>query len=181
MSDTGDPAVDGDGLDAAFAETVRRTGAAVGALYLLSPDEQVLSLEVLSGAPAELAEPWVRVPVAAPAPVADAVREERMVWVGSQSEMARSYPRTAMALPYPLALAAAPVTGVRRWGALLLLWPATRPPYMTGREQGNIASSCRRLARVIEEAVERGGPPPAGGGPPRGLPDRARPPAAGPA
>ncbi|MEV5488339.1 SpoIIE family protein phosphatase [Streptomyces bobili] len=37
MSDTGDPAVDGDGLDAAFAETVRRTGAAVGALYLLSP------------------------------------------------------------------------------------------------------------------------------------------------
>ncbi|GGW43335.1 phosphatase [Streptomyces galilaeus] len=181
MSDTGDRAVDGDGLDAAFAETVRRTGAAVGALYLLSPDEQVLSLEVLSGAPAELAEPWVRVPVAAPAPVADAVREERMVWVGSQSEMARSYPRTAMALPYPLALAAAPVTGVRRWGALLLLWPATRPPYMTGREQGNIASSCRRLARVIEEAVERGGPPPAGGGPPRVLPDGAGHRAAGPA
>ncbi|MGW1244371.1 SpoIIE family protein phosphatase [Streptomyces bobili] len=180
MSDTGDPAVDGDGLDAAFAETVRRTGAAVGALYLLSPDEQVLSLEVLSGAPAELAEPWWRVPVAAPAPVADAVREERMVWIGSQSEMARSYPRTAMALPYPLALAAAPVTGVRRWGALLLLWPATRPPYMTGREQGNIVSSCRRLARVIEEAVERGGPP-AGGGPPRVLPDGAGHRAAGPA
>ncbi|MFF8316111.1 SpoIIE family protein phosphatase [Streptomyces bobili] len=180
MSDTGDPAVDGDGLDAAFAETVRRTGASVGALYLLSPDEQVLSLEVLSGAPAELAEPWMRVPVAAPAPVADAVREERMVWVGSQSEMARSYPRTAMALPYPLALAAAPVTGVRRWGALLLLWPATRPPYMTGREQGNIVSSCRRLARVIEEAVERGGPP-AGGGPPRVLPDGAGHRAVGPA
>ncbi|MDX3529253.1 SpoIIE family protein phosphatase [Streptomyces sp. ID05-39B] len=170
MTDTGDPAADGEGLDAAFAETVRRTGAAVGALYLLSPDEQVLSLEVLTGAPAELAEPWWRVPVAAPAPVSDAVREERMVWVGSQSEMARSYPRTAMALPYPLALAAAPVTGVRRWGALLLLWPATRPSYMTGREQGNIVSSCRRLARVIEEAVERGGPP-AGTGRPRVLSD----------
>ncbi|MEV4229789.1 SpoIIE family protein phosphatase [Streptomyces bobili] len=169
MTHTGDPAVDGDGLDAAFAETVRRTGAAVGALYLLSPDEQVLCLDVLSGAPAELAEPWMRVPVAAPAPVADAVREERMVWVGSQSEMARSYPRTAMALPYPLALAAAPVTGVRRWGALLLMWPAGRPPYMTGREQGNIVSSCRRLARVIEEAVERGRPP-AGTDRPRVLP-----------
>ncbi|MFD5266455.1 SpoIIE family protein phosphatase [Streptomyces sp. NPDC058335] len=180
MTDTGDPAVDGDGLDAAFAETVRRTGASVGALYLLSTDEQVLCLDVLSGAPAELAEPWARVPVAAPAPVAVAVREERMVWVGSQSEMARSYPRTAMALPYPLALAAAPVIGVRPWGALLLMWPATRPPYMTGREQGNIASSCRRLARLIEEAVERGRPP-AGDALPRVLPAGAGRRDAGPA
>ncbi|MGX1274122.1 PAS domain-containing protein [Streptomyces phaeoluteigriseus] len=92
-----------------------------------------------------------------------------MVWVGSHSEMARSYPRTAMALPYPLALAAAPVTGVRRWGALLLMWPATRPPYMTGREQGNIVSSCGRLARLVEDAVERGRPP-AGARRPRVLP-----------
>ncbi|MGV9558242.1 SpoIIE family protein phosphatase [Streptomyces sp. NPDC003522] len=158
MTDPGDPAVEADGLDAAFAETVRRTGASIGALYLLSPDEQVLSLDVLSGAPAELAEPWTRVPMAAPAPVADAVREDRVVWMGSQSELARSYPRTALALPYPLALAAAPVTGVRRWGALLLMWPATRPPYMTGRERGNIASSCRRLARLLEETDGHGGP-----------------------
>lgn len=169
MTDPGDPPVGADGLDAAFAETVRRTGASIGALYLLSPDEQVLSLDALCGAPLELAEPWTRVSMAAPAPVADAVREGRMVWVGDQSEMARSYPRTAMALPYPLALAAAPVTGVRRWGALLLMWPATRPPYMTGREQGNIMSSCRRLARLLEEAAERGGPP-AGDGGPRVLP-----------
>ncbi|MET9506362.1 SpoIIE family protein phosphatase [Streptomyces sp. NPDC006622] len=167
MTDTGDPAVDG--LDAAFAETVRRTGASVGALYLLSPDEQVLRLDVLCGAPAELAEPWARVPVSAPAPVAEAVREERMVWVGTQSDLARSYPRTAVALPYPLALAATPVTGVRRWGALLLMWPATRPPYMTGREQGNIMSSCRRLARLLEEAAESGRRP-ADAGRPRVLP-----------
>ncbi|WP_342748877.1 hypothetical protein [Streptomyces phaeoluteigriseus] len=80
MTDTGDPAVDGDGLDAAFAEIVRRTGASIGALYLLSPDEQVLCLDVLSGAPAELAEPWARVPVAAPAPVA--TRSARGAWSG---------------------------------------------------------------------------------------------------
>ncbi|MFC9290376.1 SpoIIE family protein phosphatase [Streptomyces sp. NPDC057052] len=177
MSDPGDPAADG--LDAAFVETVRRTGASIGALYLLSPDERVLSLDVLCGAPAGLAEPWTRVSTAAPAPVADAVREGRMVWVGSQSEMARSYPRTAMALPYPLALAAAPVTGVRRWGALLLMWPTTRPPYMTGRERGNIMSSCRRLARLVEEAAERGRPR-AGAGP-RVLPAGVGRRAAGPA
>jgi PAS domain-containing protein len=159
VTSTDDPATDTDELDIAFAETVRRTGASIGALYLLAPNEQVLLLDALCGAPAELAAPWLRVPLSAPAPVAEAVREDRMVWVGSQEEMARSYPRTAVALPYPLSLVAAPVTGARRWGALLLLWPATRPPYMTARERGNIAASCRRLARTLEEIVEQGGSP----------------------
>ncbi|MER6184221.1 SpoIIE family protein phosphatase [Streptomyces sp. NPDC001652] len=157
MTSAGRPAaVDSDDLDAVFTETVRRTGASIGALYLLTSDERLLRLDVLCGAPAEFAEPWARVPTAAPAPVAVAARENRLVWVGSQDEMARSYPRTAAVLPYPLALIAAPVTGVRRWGALLLMWPASRPPYMTGRERGHIASSCVRLARLLEEAVERG-------------------------
>ncbi|WP_406493044.1 SpoIIE family protein phosphatase [Streptomyces sp. NBC_01604] len=165
MTSAGDPAADNGELDAVFAETVRRTGASIGALYLLAPDAQLLWLDVLCGAPAEFAEPWARVSMAAPAPVAVAVREDRMVWVGSQEEMARSYPRTAMALPYPLALVAAPVTCARRRGALLLMWPATRPPYMTGRERGHIASRCRRLARLLEEAVEHGRPPAHGEGP----------------
>ncbi|WP_200301719.1 SpoIIE family protein phosphatase [Streptomyces adelaidensis] len=159
MTSTGEPATDIDELDTAFAETVRRTGASIGALYVLTPDEQLLRLHALYGAPAEFAAPWARVPLAAPAPMADAVREERVVWVGSQEEMAHSYPRTAMVLPYPLVLVAAPVVGVRRWGALLLMWPATRPPYSTRREQSHIVSSCRRLAGLIEEAVRSGRPP----------------------
>ncbi|WP_037773409.1 hypothetical protein, partial [Streptomyces pristinaespiralis] len=61
-------------------------------------------------------------------------------------------------LPYPLALAAAPVTGIRRWGSLLLLWPATRPPRMTRRERSHITSACRNLARLLEEAAEAGSP-----------------------
>ncbi|MCS0603128.1 SpoIIE family protein phosphatase [Streptomyces sp. LP11] len=155
MSAAGEPAADTDARDAAFAETVRRTGAAVGALYLLDPDGRTLSLDVLCGVPADIAAPWATVPAGAPAPVADAVRENRVVWVAGQHELARTYPRTAMVLPYPLVLAAAPVTGVRRWGALLLMWPATRPPYMTPRERGHITASCGRLARLIEES---GGP-----------------------
>jgi serine phosphatase RsbU (regulator of sigma subunit)/PAS domain-containing protein len=144
-----------DALDVAFAETVRRAGASIGALYLLAPDAPLLHLEVLYGAPAEFALPWTRVSLSAPAPVADAVREDRLVWVAGQGEMAHTYPRTAVALPYPLALAAAPVTGIRRWGALLLLWPATRPPHMTARERSHIASRCRRLARLLDEAAEQ--------------------------
>ncbi|MEU1042179.1 SpoIIE family protein phosphatase [Streptomyces sp. NPDC005907] len=161
MTGAGDPTAAERALDAEIAQTVRQTGASVGALYLLDPlmpREQVLSLTVLCGAPAEFAAPWARVSLNAPAPVAETVREQRMVWIGSQEEMARSYPRTAMALPYPLVLAAAPVTGVRRLGALLLMWPPSRPPYMTGRERGHIASRCRRLARLLEEAAEQDRP-----------------------
>ncbi|MFI7498433.1 SpoIIE family protein phosphatase [Streptomyces sp. NPDC049687] len=163
MTGAGDPAAADNELDTEFSETVRQTGASVGALYLLASDEQVLWLDVLCGAPAEFAAPWARVSMAAPAPVAEAVREDRMVWVAGQEEMARSYPRTAMVLPYPLVLLAAPVTGARRWGALLLMWPATRPSYMTGRERGHIASRCRRLARLLEDAAEHGRPPARGG------------------
>ncbi|MFF3941786.1 SpoIIE family protein phosphatase [Streptomyces phaeofaciens] len=155
MTSTGDPVGDDHPLDAALADAVRRTGASVGALYLLAPDARLLRLSVLCGASAELAAPWTRVPVTAPAPVAEALREDRLVWVASHEELARAYPRSAMALPYPLALAAAPVTGIRRWGTLLLIWPAAdRPSRMTGRERADITSGCRRLARVLEETGE---------------------------
>ncbi|MFE7808654.1 SpoIIE family protein phosphatase [Streptomyces sp. NPDC057430] len=158
VTSTVGPARGAGAVDAALTETVRRTGASVGGVYLLGPDLQVLCLDALCGAPAEFAAPWTRVPLTAPAPVADAAREDRLVWVGSQQEMARTYPRTAMALPYPLALAAAPITGARRWGTLLLLWPATRPPRLTRREHGYVFSCCRRLARLMDEAAESGQP-----------------------
>ncbi|WP_406179904.1 SpoIIE family protein phosphatase [Streptomyces canus] len=175
MTSAGDPvAADSGDLDAVFAETVRRTGASIGALYLLTPDEQLLRLHMLCGAPPEFAAPWAKIPMAAPAPVAVAVRENRLVWVGSQEEMVRVYPRTAVVLPYPLALAAAPVGDARSRGALLLMWPATRPPYMTARERGNIASSCRRLARLLEEAAAHGKSP-SGGDRPRVVPVGRRP------
>ncbi|MEU0251019.1 SpoIIE family protein phosphatase [Streptomyces sp. NPDC006184] len=174
MTSAGGGGTDAEARDAAFAETVRRAGASIGALYLLTPDGQQLSLDVLCGAPADFALPWTRIPVGAPAPVADALRGDRVVWVASQEEMARSYPRTAMALPYPLALAAAPVTGVRRWGTLLLMWPATRPPYMTQRERGHITASCGRLARLIEEGVDHGAFPVPGDRPRVLAPHRVR-------
>ncbi|MFJ8646275.1 SpoIIE family protein phosphatase [Streptomyces sp. NPDC093546] len=137
---------------------MRRTGASIGAFYLLLPEEQVLRLVVVGGVPGELVGPWTRVATAAPAPVADAVREDRFIWIGGQEEMTRTYPRTAVALPYPLALAAVPVAGDRCWGALLLMWPGNHPPRTTRRERGHITSSSRRLARLLDEAAHAGRP-----------------------
>ncbi|GAB2600619.1 SpoIIE family protein phosphatase [Streptomyces capparidis] len=140
-------------LDEALAATVRGTGASAGGLYLLAADEPVLKLVVLCGVPTVSAAPWWRVPLVAGGPISGAVCEDRLVWVGRQEEMARDYPRAAAGLPYRFALAVAPLTGVRhRWGALLLLWPATRPPELTPRERGHIVSSARRIARLLDES-----------------------------
>ncbi|MGW7195302.1 SpoIIE family protein phosphatase [Streptomyces chryseus] len=148
------PAEESDGtvlLDEALADTVRRTGASAGGVYLLDEAEQMLSLAVLCGVPAEIASPWRRVPVAAAVPISDAVREDRLVWVGSQEDMARFYPRAAATLPYRFALAAAPLNGgTRPRGALLLLWPAGHPSRATPRQRGHITSSALRLARVLD-------------------------------
>ncbi|MFF1560861.1 hypothetical protein [Streptomyces sp. NPDC058279] len=87
-------------------------------------------------------------------PVADAVRADRLVWVGSQDDMARAYPRAAASLPYRFAIAAAPLQGRGRcWGALMLLWPASHPADATARERSHIGSAARRIARIVEEAA----------------------------
>ncbi|GAA2423790.1 SpoIIE family protein phosphatase [Streptomyces macrosporus] len=158
MADTGDVTNGTEALDAAFLDTMRTTGASAAGLYLLTPDERTLRLTILSGAPVEFIAPWRVVAPAAPFPVADAVREDRLVWVGGQEDMTRDYPHTAVALPYRFALAAAPVATTRPQGALLLLWPGTHPPRITPRQRDHIASSCRRLAHLLEDAAHDGRP-----------------------
>ncbi|WP_406376967.1 SpoIIE family protein phosphatase [Streptomyces sp. NBC_00647] len=141
-------------LDDALADTVRRTGASAGGIYLLDETAQMLALVVICGVPVEVAWPWRRVPLGAPVPVGDAVREDRLVWVGSQGDMARAYPRAAASLPYRFALAATPLQGRGRcWGALMLLWPASHPAGATARERGHIGSAARRIARLLDEAA----------------------------
>ncbi|SHN27412.1 SpoIIE family protein phosphatase [Actinacidiphila paucisporea] len=143
-----------DVLDAALLEAVRQTGASVGGIYLLSDSDQVLHLAVVYGIPLDLLASWNQVALAAPLPVADAVRDDRLVWVGTQEELVRCYPRAAVALPYRFALAATPLSGSDRcWGALMLVWPSSHPPRLTDRQRGHITSSGRRVARLLERAA----------------------------
>ncbi|MCX4539479.1 SpoIIE family protein phosphatase [Streptomyces sp. NBC_01565] len=81
-------------------------------LYLPDPDpaRRVLHLTLASGVSREFAAPWSRVALDDPIPVADAVREGRLVWLSGQEETARRYPRLGLVLPYDFALAAAPLT-----------------------------------------------------------------------
>ena len=152
-------------LGTALVEAVQRTGASVGGLYLRPDDEPVLRLAVLCGLPPELFAPWTRVALAAPLPVSDAVRDDRLVWVGSQEDLVRLYPRTAVALPYRFALAAVPLHGrFRCWGSLLLMWPSSHPARLTDRQRGAIMAGGRRVARQLDESLAWPGAEPAAHG-----------------
>lgn len=146
-------------LSLALAAMLDGVHAHSGAVYLLSPDGQVLEMAVMAGLPRAFSAPWERVGLSAPIPVADAVRERRLVWVGGEEEMARRYPRVAVVLPYPFALAAVPVvTGGTVYGAVFVTWPGSHAPTLTDRIREQLTSACDRLALRLERAARESRP-----------------------
>ncbi|MEU9121542.1 SpoIIE family protein phosphatase [Streptomyces sp. NPDC048506] len=145
-------------VERALLGAVRETGASAAGLYVLAPDEPVLQLTVMSGVPAPLLAPWKRVALAAPIPVAVATRRQCVVWAADHQQLARDFPRTAVAVPYDFSLAAAPITdGTGSKGALLLLWPAGHPSQLSDEEHKAVEGACRHLAEALAQS-----PPPDG-------------------
>ncbi|MEU2165881.1 SpoIIE family protein phosphatase [Streptomyces sp. NPDC019208] len=144
-------------VEAALMDAVRDAHASASMLYGLDTGGDALWLAVLTGVPRHIAAPWTRVALTDPLPVADAVREGRLVWVGGTEELARRYPRPSLVLPYDFVLAAAPVTdgGILR-GGLVLLWPGSHPAQLGAEERAVVEASCRRLGRALRLAAEAG-------------------------
>ncbi|MGW0712267.1 SpoIIE family protein phosphatase [Streptomyces sp. NPDC002643] len=153
-----------DPLDEALAAAVRRTGARSGCVYLLDPAEAAVRLIALCGLPVDAFTPWWRASFALHGPTQDAIRDERLIWVSSQEELARVYPRAAASIPYRIAFAVVPLREARHCrGALLLIWSPDRSPQLSHQERGHIAAGARRIADVLN----------AGAFPPV-IPDRPR-------
>lgn len=136
-------------------------------LYLPDPDptRRVLHLTLVSGLSREFAAPWSRVGLDDPIPVADAVREGRLVWLGGQEDTARRYPRLGLVLPYDFALAAVPLSeesadrAREPTGAgLLFLWPGSHGPDLDERERKALVSARSLLTRVLLRAAGEGRP-----------------------
>lgn len=141
-------------LSLTLASMMETVHAHSGAVYLLTPGEAVLEMAVMAGMPRSFAAPWERVGLNAPIPVALAVRERRLVWVAGEEEMARRFPRIAVVLPYPFALAALPVaTAGTVYGAVFVTWPGSHPPDLSDRERDDLTASCARLALRLERAA----------------------------
>ncbi|GHH85739.1 SpoIIE family protein phosphatase [Streptomyces capitiformicae] len=146
-------------LSLALAAMMDDVDAHSGAVYLLTADEPVLEMAVMAGLPRSFAAPWERVGLSTPVPVAEAVRDRRLVWVNGEEQMARRYPRIAVVLPYPFALAALPVaTRDTTYGAVFLTWPGSHPPELSDRERDHLTSACDRLAKRLRRAEEEGRP-----------------------
>ncbi len=146
-------------MDSAMAAVVRASGAYGGILYVLPPGEDAVWQVLITGVPQEMAAPWRRVGLKDPMPVADAVRERRLVWVGGREEMARQYPRLALVLPYEFGLAAAPLaSGPTVRGGLVLLWAGSHPSRLSKGEQDAVRAGCGRLYDSLERALDRGEP-----------------------
>lgn len=146
-------------MDSAMAAVVRASGAYGGILYVLPPGENAVWQVLITGVPQEMAAPWRRVGLGDPMPVADAVRERRLVWADGREDMARQYPRLALVLPYEFGLAAAPVTsGDAVRGGLVLLWAGDHPARLNAGEQDAVRVGCRRLGDSMERTLARGEP-----------------------
>ncbi len=146
-------------LDRLLSRVLRESDAYGGGIYVLTAGGQVLSAVVLAGVPSSLAMPWARVGMSASGPLAEAVREGRLVWVGAEGELARRYPRIGLALPYSFALAAAPViSGQRTWGGLLLLWPGSHPLVIEPERQRAIQKASGYVGAALRRADESGRP-----------------------
>ncbi|MER6448136.1 SpoIIE family protein phosphatase [Streptomyces venezuelae] len=145
--------------------------ASIGMLYLPDPDptRRVLHLTLASGLSREFAAPWSRVALDDPIPVADAVREGRLVWLGGQEDTARRYPRLGLVLPYDFALAAVPLTGEAADRAadraagptgagLVFLWPGAHGPDLDEREGRALRSARGVLTGILRRAAADGRP-----------------------
>lgn len=148
------------GLDALARDLIRtldEVGAHTGAVYLLTPDTQVLELAVMKGLPREFVRPWERVSLSTPIPVTDAVREGRLVWVSGEEDMVRRYPSTALTLPYEFALAAVPLAGATDvYGGMFVLWAGSHSPYLSPGERDCLTAVATGMGKELEEADQVG-------------------------
>ncbi|MFE2706904.1 hypothetical protein [Streptomyces mirabilis] len=144
-------------LDRLLEFAVHDTRVLAGAIFLLASHGQALRLEVTAGLPAKHLTPLSRVALSSPVPVREALRQRRLVWLSDPGEFAQAYPRTAIALPYHCAPAAAPIiTGTRAWGTPLLLWPGSDTAGVAGPGPDRVAAACRRLGRFLRDAADTG-------------------------
>ncbi|SDO78457.1 SpoIIE family protein phosphatase [Actinacidiphila guanduensis] len=143
-------------LDLLLDDVTRTAGAHIGQTYLQVPERHVLQMTTSIGAPDRLAQSWSRIALAAPAPVPEAVRSRSPVWIADRQELARGFPRVALAFPYTVAMYAVPLaTDGDCWGALLLMWPGSRREGLSAAELRRIGAAADRMAQVLRDATAR--------------------------
>ncbi|WP_231618889.1 SpoIIE family protein phosphatase [Nonomuraea sp. SBT364] len=150
-------------LDEALIEAVFDAGAHIGIVYVLDESRRALRMVSTMGLPVAIARVWARIRTDDPVPISMSVRERRLMWFGDRESLARECPGVSLTLPYPFALATAPLSsGGAVWGGLTLAWPAGHAAGLTARQRKVIEDSCGIMGDLLRRASERGRPITAG-------------------
>ena len=134
---------------AIVTEGLAAVGAGGASLVILRGDE--FEMIDASGYPARIVEPWRHFPLSARVQIADAVRERRLITLGSRRERVEAYPNLPPSEDNPFeALAAAPLlVGDRALGGIGLSYAGERTFSETDHE------FLWTLATICAQAVER--------------------------
>ena len=114
---------------------VESLGASLVAVAIVVPDGRELRMLAGAGVPDAVRHRWARLPVSAPEPMADVVRDGRPVWLESATQIAAAYQGLdgRRALPPVDAMAVLPLAlGDERIGALAIGYPAPNAARVAG-------------------------------------------------
>ncbi|MEU8460854.1 SpoIIE family protein phosphatase [Streptomyces sp. NPDC029003] len=113
-------------LARATASAVEALGGYAGGVYLRCGTPDLLRLAVATGMPGRLFQPWWRMQVHRPYPVAEAHRSGQSVHLPDEEAAMRRFPQLMAGLPFTFASLYEPVAvGRERFGVLFVLRPAT--------------------------------------------------------
>ncbi|NRQ37925.1 SpoIIE family protein phosphatase [Nonomuraea sp. NN258] len=144
-------------------EAVYDVGAHMGIVYVLDESHRALRMVSSIGMPVTIARVWARIRLSDPIPVSLSVRDRRLMWFRDRESLARDFPAVSLALPYPFAMATAPLSSAGViWGGLTLAWPAGHAADLTERQIDVIDGICARMGGLMRRASERGSPITAG-------------------
>lgn len=136
-------------IDASL-EAIRTADGHAAGVYLRSRTPGLLRLSVLVGLPGPLFEPWWRLHVESPFPVADAHRLGVEVVLANATETMRRYPQFAASLPFQFGSLYEPVAAdSTAYGVLTVLRPSAADATKLLPERERLAQLAEELARQL--------------------------------
>ncbi|MER7759062.1 SpoIIE family protein phosphatase [Streptomyces sp. NPDC097619] len=137
-------------LAQAAVSSTEAAGGYAGGVYLRSGSPDLLRLAVLAGLPGQLFQPWWRMHLNRPYPVAEVQRTGRAVHLADDEEAMRRFPQLMAGLPFPFGSCYAPVEADgTRFGVLFHLRAATPGIPVGAAERRALRRGARRLGTAL--------------------------------
>jgi signal transduction histidine kinase/CheY-like chemotaxis protein len=133
---------------ALFEQGLVSAGAKAGAVYLLDAAGEALEVVDALGYPEAVLAPWRRIPLTSPTPIAEAVREQRSIWLASLEEWRLRYPDVDARGMHEAAISLPLLVKGRVLGVIGLSFPRARA--FTEMDRAFFAAQAHACAQALE-------------------------------